>query len=72
MNNQGTNNQKFNVNESNTTAVVCENCGCPVFVEGLMLRKLSILLSPTGKEENIPVPVLICHDCKSILQGGPQ
>jgi len=47
--------------------VVCE-CGCKIFVPAVALKKVSALVSPTGKEEIIDIPVYICSKCGEIPQ----
>ena len=46
--------------------ISCENCGCKIFREVVMVKRLSALISPTGKEQVIPVPILRCDDCGHI------
>jgi hypothetical protein len=41
---------------------VCE-CGSEIFQQVLNLRKVSAILSGTGKEEVIPVGVIACVKC---------
>ncbi len=38
-------------------------CGGITFSEKLTFRKLSALISPTGNEEMMPVPVFVCDKC---------
>ncbi len=45
--------------------VVCE-CGCRVFVPAYALKKVSALISPTGREEIVEIPVYICSKCGEI------
>ena len=45
--------------------VKCE-CDGQVFEPSLMFKKLSSLLSPTGKEEMVPVEVFKCSVCQKI------
>jgi len=49
----------------NAEFVKCD-CGGRVFNERMMFKKISKLISPSGKEENIPIPVLICKDCNKV------
>ena len=44
------------------------SCGCTTFTQGLELKKLSKLISPTGQEEVITLPVFICSKCGKILR----
>jgi len=46
----------------NSAIVECE-CGGKIFVEKLVFKKLSALISPSGNEELIPLPLLICEKC---------
>jgi len=62
MNKLGT--PKFGLND--TEAVKCEACGGEVFEEGLMLRKVSALLTGTGQPGIVPVPVFMCAKCGHI------
>ena len=45
--------------------VTCE-CGGQVFAEKIMFKKLSAIISPSGKEEVRPMPVLLCEKCGKI------
>jgi hypothetical protein len=44
----------------------CEKCGNKYFIEAAMVKKVSALVSPTGKELLVPVPVLACLLCKHV------
>ena len=37
--------------------------------EATMFKKLSALLSPTGKEQVVPIPVYRCDECGHINDG---
>jgi hypothetical protein len=41
----------------------CE-CGSDTFKELLKVKKISALLSPTGREALIPYEVLVCNKCE--------
>ena len=43
--------------------IECEKCGCVGFKQTMMLKKLSPLVSPNGKEAIIPVGVFACESC---------
>lgn len=45
--------------------VECE-CGSKMYKSRMMFKKCSSILSPSGKEENIPVEVVICAECGRI------
>jgi ssDNA-binding Zn-finger/Zn-ribbon topoisomerase 1 len=57
---------QIKINASDLKDVVCENCGGKVFREATMFKKLSALVSPTGKEQIVPIPVFRCDDCGHI------
>lgn len=54
---------QINVDLSAAQDIVCENCGNYTFQEVLLMKKLSALLSPTGKETIIPIPTFSCNAC---------
>lgn len=43
--------------------IVCENCGNLTFQEVLLMKKVSALLSPNGKEGIVPIPTFSCVAC---------
>lgn len=45
--------------------MTCE-CGGHVFNNSMMLKRVSSLISPTGKEELVPVEIIVCDSCKKI------
>jgi hypothetical protein len=69
MSNANTNltgDMNLNLKMSDTTAIVCDECGHNVFTQGLMLRKVSALVSPSAKESMVPIQVMICNSCNHI------
>lgn len=48
---------------SNATDVICENCSNLTFQEVILLKKVSALVSPTGKEGLVPIPTFSCVAC---------
>ena len=43
--------------------IVCENCGSKYFRAVHAFKSVSALMSPTGKEQIIPIPTYRCDDC---------
>jgi hypothetical protein len=43
--------------------IVCENCNNLTFEEVLMMKKVSALVSPNGKEAIVPIPTCACVAC---------
>ena len=56
----------LNVDFSQTTESVCESCGNDTFIQVYKIRKLSALLSPTGKTTMIPMQIFTCAKCGHI------
>ncbi len=53
-----------NINlKTQTIPVQCEACLGEAFQEALMLRKVSPLLTSTGREGFIPIQVFVCAKC---------
>lgn len=48
---------------SQTSEIVCENCGKKVFAQGVALRKVSALMTGTGQPGIIPIPLFYCVGC---------
>ena len=57
---------QMNIDFSKTTEEVCGECGNDTFTQVYKIRKLSALLSPTGKPTMIPFPVFTCVKCGHI------
>jgi hypothetical protein len=49
-----------------STGIKCEKCGCQVFKEGYLMRKISKLLIGSSSDVMVPYPVFICRDCGHI------
>jgi len=45
--------------------VSCD-CGSNIFEKKMMFKKCSAILSPTGREEFIPIEVIVCTKCNKI------
>ena len=54
---------------SKTDTIVYENCGNASFIQAFFLKKVSALVSPTGKEAVIPIQVFSCGNCGTIPQN---
>ena len=57
---------QMNIDFSQTTAEVCEECENDTFQQAFQMRKLSALLSPTGEQSMIPIQVFACAKCSNI------
>ena len=54
------------VDISKADTIVCENCGNASFIQSFFLKRISPLVSPTGKEAIVPIQVFACGNCGSI------
>ena len=51
---------KINIKPSDTKPYIC-SCGCEVFNQGVLLRKISIFIG--GTNEPKPLPTIYCVKC---------
>ena len=49
-----------------TETITCEECGNASFIQSFFLKRISPLVSPTGKEAIVPIQVFACGNCGSI------
>ena len=56
--------QQLDISKADT--IVCEECGNASFIQAFFLKKVSALVSPTGKEAIIPMQVFSCGNCGAI------
>ena len=56
-------NTNINIKPEDLKDIVCEQCGGKYFRQVNAFKRLSALLSPTGKEQIVPVPSFRCDDC---------
>lgn len=49
----------------NAKTLECE-CGGMIFQPALVIKVISPILSPTGKEEHYPIEVMVCKKCGKI------
>ena len=54
------------VDISKADTIVCENCGNASFIQAFFLKKISAVMSPTGKEAIVPMQVFSCGNCGTI------
>ena len=54
---------KINIKAEDLKDIVCEKCGGKYFRQVSAFKRLSALISPTGKEQVVPVPTFRCDDC---------
>ena len=57
---------QINVKASDLKDIVCDNCGCKFFRHVHAFKRLSALISPSGKEQIVPIPIYRCDECGHI------
>jgi len=55
--------QQIRINVNDLTDIVCDECGNRFFRQATLIKRLSPLVSPSGKEQLVPMPVFRCDDC---------
>jgi hypothetical protein len=54
--------------------IKCDDCGNYLFIQSNVIKRISPILSPTGKEAIVPVQVYSCGNCgtvpKIFLEGS--
>ena len=54
---------QINIKPEDLKDIACENCGCKYFRQVNAFKRISALVSPTGKEQIVPVPTFRCDEC---------
>jgi|TARA_R110000744_G_scaffold70657_1_gene142704 hypothetical protein len=57
------------ISPSDLTDVLCEKCDNQTFELVFLFKKLSAILSPSGKETLVPLQVYSCAKCSHINEG---
>ena len=55
--------QNFNVDLSTADNVKCNECDNETFVPAFIIKQVSALMSPTGKETLVPIQLFKCSKC---------
>ena len=58
--------QQIRIDPSSLTDICCSNCGGKLFREAYMFKKISAIVSPSGREEIIPFMTYQCLECGNI------
>lgn len=48
-----------------SSQIKCQ-CGSMIFTQKMIFRKISSLVSPSGKAEEIPIGIHVCSECGSV------
>lgn len=60
---------QVNFDISQAEDVTCERCGNYTFEQIMLMKKISALVSPTGKDAVVPIPTFSCNACGHINKG---
>ena len=52
---------------SDADTMKCQKCGNSIFIQGYVIKKISAIVSPTGKEVIAPIQVFNCGNCGEML-----
>jgi len=53
----------INIKLDDLTDIKCDKCECEYFRPVTLMKRLSPLVSPTGKEQVVPIQIFRCDDC---------
>ncbi len=56
----------MNVSLKDTTPIKCDSCENEIFIEGVMLRKVSRFVTGTSQDALMPIPVFTCSKCGGV------
>ena len=66
--NKGPIGPKAQIDIASLETLYCENCKAKVFAEGMLIKRVSALLTGTGKEGLIPIPAFYCVTCGTVVE----
>jgi hypothetical protein len=49
----------------NSANILCD-CGGMIFSEKLFFKKISAIISPDGREQMAPMPIMVCETCGKV------
>ena len=61
--------QNLGIKMDDTKPIGCEKCGTQVFMNVTLLRRISPLVSPTGKEAMVPIQSFACIKCNHVNEN---
>ena len=59
--------QQVKIDLSDADTMKCQECGNSIFIQGYVIKKISAIVSPTGKEVIAPIQVFNCGNCGEML-----
>ena len=61
-------NVQVDLNDAET--MTCQKCDNKIFIQGYVIKRISAIVSPTGKEVIAPIQVFNCGSCGELLDVG--
>ena len=55
---------KLNMNDASD--LTCDKCDHKLFVQLMMFKTISAVMSPTGEESLVPIQVFACNSCSHV------
>jgi len=62
--------RKVQVDLKSAETMKCKKCDNKIFIKGYVIKKMSAILSPSGKEVIAPIQVFNCGNCGELLPVG--
>ena len=59
--------QQVQVDLKDADTMKCQKCENSIFIQGYVIKKISAIVSPTGKEVIAPILVFNCGNCGEML-----
>ena len=59
--------QQVQIDLSDADTMKCQKCENTIFIQGYVIKKISAIVSPTGKEVIAPIQVFNCGNCGEML-----
>ena len=60
------------VDLTDAETMTCGKCDNKIFIQGYVIKKISAIISPTGKEVISPIQVFNCGNCGELLPMGSE
>ena len=59
--------QQVQVDLKDADTMKCQKCENSIFIRGYVIKRISAIVSPTGKEVIAPIQVFNCGNCGEML-----
>ena len=59
--------KQVQVDLEDAETMTCQKCENKIFIQGYVIKKISAIMSPTGKEVIAPIQVFNCGNCGTML-----